>query len=254
MPAPDADHVHLLLRSRNSKAPVKPVYRISETFVVRIGPSRSDFPQGNKYTSTRVWASDGFDWRIKLSWLKSHGEQEVEIVGCTRDEETARQLGVDRVLRHGVENGLDAQPQRDYGDCYYTLREWYRDEDGMDAYNAVHYWWSVLRVELKGWDASAGETFSLAATALADPDNERATYMRRAREEIVDASRHGKGVSGEEDGRSLVERHGRMGMEHVVHLTDDERVSETGVDRHQRAAWRSRRKMMRRIEHSRVRS
>jgi hypothetical protein len=123
MSAADPDPVYLVLRSRNTRQS-KPVSRLADTAVVRIGSCHREDSHNCAYESTRVTASDNFEWTIKIEYGRVAGET-VEITGCTDTMDMAEQLRMHQVQLHIRKNGDDPSkviwPPEDNGDMAYFL-------------------------------------------------------------------------------------------------------------------------------------
>jgi len=220
MPATDPDSAYLVLRSRNTYRQSKPFARLADTAVVRIGSSHREDAQNCSYASTRFQASDDFEWTIKIEYSKVAGET-VEIIGCMNTKELAEQLKKDQIELHVRGNGDDPRtvlwPADENGDTAYTLDELLQAR-GLSHRSDVYYWWSILPVQLKQWDPSYGEDFS-----MKDPASQpgRAEYLKRAEADVPNIVKRGRGALTGAEERELMNKHGDMGF--TVRMSSNER-------------------------------
>ncbi|KAF2821296.1 hypothetical protein CC86DRAFT_102328 [Ophiobolus disseminans] len=227
MSATDPDPVYLILKSRKTLWKAKAYYRLADTSVVRIGSSHREDMQNCVYESIRITAPDGFEWDIKIEYNK-HGSETVTICGCTTTHHEAEQFKADNINLFLRSNGYDVhnviQLADNNGDIAYTLGEW-TQTDGNASRHDAHYYWDILRVELKQWDPSYGEPFG-----IKDPASqlERAAYMKRAEADVVPSVKWTKGELTQGEADELMAKYGDMGF--VVHLTAEEKEKTKSED------------------------
>jgi hypothetical protein len=203
----DPSPIFLILQARSTFPETIPSPSLADIYLVRMGSTHREDPASTCYVSTRITASDGFEWGVKMAYAKAAGHT-IDIAGATGTRKEAREFLWDSAESRVVEDGQEKKSvQEGQDEVSYSVREWCKTDTGMQEKKSVRCRWSIVEVELTQSDRSGGTSY-----ALRDPASqpERAAYMARAEAE----------ARGEVSREQVMRGHGDMG--HIVRRTSED--------------------------------